>query len=389
VTFAPRPIDDVLAQLLEEDDDQFVYRGQSRDYGIVLPSGMRGAVRSVTGAACQLDRRVLVAQCTVRAQQQILFRQGLISTLGAGIGHVFAQQYGFGSDVIDVSSSPRIAAFFATRLWPTCSHIADAPGPGVIYRWRKPEEERTLTELRADTLLGSVNPIDKEDVTPVRAIVRFPERGTPDYTLVRDMQDAWIVFPTMIFTVTEIAAAFSDLLENASADHIPGWQFEHFPSSRWAAQGGGFLRPETLYRGYLGLPPVDGFKITKDDELDELRLDRHVLGGSPAEVTDAAQIGPPDCFHFQHGGSSVDIEPEQLWPSALKDQLFRYVSVMTWVRQGHYFNETRVNFPWDRVAGLVDRGFYPEVEDETYNRTELELFSRLLGRIGSEWGHPG
>lgn len=151
VTFAPRPIDDVLAQLLEEDDDQFVYRGQSRDYGIVLPSGMRGAVRSVTGAACQLDRRVLVAQCTVRAQQQILFRQGLISTLGAGIGHVFAQQYGFGSDVIDVSSSPRIAAFFATRLWPTCSHIADAPGPGVIYRWRKPEEERTSTELRADT----------------------------------------------------------------------------------------------------------------------------------------------------------------------------------------------------------------------------------------------
>jgi len=372
-------IDDLVDQLTREDDGSFVYRGQPRDYGALLPSGARGAVSTVNGAAHHLDRRRLVAQRTVRAQQQERFRRGLTQVLGPGLGHVFAQQYGLTSDVIDVTTSPRVAAFFATRQWPTCTHIANPDAsPGVIYRWKNPNPPRTPAEFKADSILGSVAPLHPIDASPVRAIVRFPDPGTPEHIFARDMHDAWITFPSTIFTFTEIATTIEDQLANSNALYTAGWQMEDIGSSRWAAQEGGFLRPETLYRGHLGPRPDEGYAIIEDEGLGEPRLNRGVLADLPVSIADAAQIGPPDRFFFGHSSTRVDMAPESLWPSVLEDPLFRYVALMAWARHGNYFDETRANYPWDPVCGLIDRGFYPEVTGDDYDHGEWQTFNKVL-----------
>lgn len=371
-------IDELVAQLEGEHDAQFVYRGQSRDYGVLLPSGLRGAEKSIDGGEIKLDRRTLVACRTVRAAEQARFRQGMARQFGAGIGHLLAQQYGLGSDVIDITSSPRIAAFFATRRWPTCSHIAEPQDePGIIYRWRKPEPPRTPVELKADTFLGSVTRVSVEGDTPVRAIVEFPEQDTAEHVLARDAQDAWALFPSMISTYQEILATMTDHLEKSGGEYTAGWAFQGLPESRWAAQAGGFLRPATVYRAYLGPPPDGGFKIIEDPALSELRLDRRVIGGVPDVISDAAQVGAPAVFRFRHTASCIDIAPEQLWPPPDQDVLFRYVAILAWTRHGQYFDEVRANYPWDRIAGLVDRGFYPEDEDEAHELGEWEMFGRV------------
>ena len=375
-------IDELLRRLEDEDNGEYVYRGQLRDYGLVIPSNLRNAVKAVDGAAVHLDRRILAAERTVRAAEQGLLRQGMVKAFGAGVGHILAQQYGLGSDVLDVSSSPRIAAFFATREWPTCRHISNrANAPGVIYRWRKPGKSRTPTELKADTLIAGVTPTEERDPAPVPAIVEFPEAGTAEYLLVRDSQDAWAKFPTAIFNYREIAAALEDHLARADGPYVVGWAFEGLPASRWAEQAGGFFRPEILYRAHVGLPPEDGFKIVDDSDLGEPRLDRTVFGGLPDAVTDAGKIGPPTVFRFQHTSSRIEVSPEELWPAADRDPLFGYVALMAWGRHGEYFDEMRANYPWERITGLIDRGYYPEHEDEAYERAEWEVFKSMLPEV--------
>lgn len=62
----------------------------------------------------------------------------LVATVGSGLGNLLAQQFGLGSECVDVTEVPTIAAFFATRRWPEYAHH-DGPGIGVIYRFREPQ----------------------------------------------------------------------------------------------------------------------------------------------------------------------------------------------------------------------------------------------------------
>ena len=372
-----RSIEDVLVALRAEDDGNYVYRGQTRDYGVIVPSALRHAVARVDGATVVLDRRRLVAGETVRARQQSAFRNHLVRQLGS-LGQIFAQQYGVASDLVDVTSSPMIAAFFATRSWPTYTHVRAAASPGIVYRWRRPDPPRTPEELKADMTFGLVRPEGGEDSERVNATASFPARGTMEHVLARDAFDAWLTLPSMIVTFDEIGTAMDDHLAQEHGGYAIGWQFEGFERSRWRAQQGGFLRPDTLYAAHLGPPPTGGFQLEHVPEYGEHRLNRRPLAEQPSQFTDPAQIGAPDRFLFHHGDHQVDVSPASLWPSALDDPMFAYMAIMAWTGHEAYFDQVRANYPWDQVSGLLDRGPYPEQETETYQRGEYEIFQRLL-----------
>ena len=53
--------------------------------------------------------------------------------LGRLIGYTIAQQYGFSSGFLDVTTSPKVAAFFATHKSPEFQQYKDKETLGIIY----------------------------------------------------------------------------------------------------------------------------------------------------------------------------------------------------------------------------------------------------------------
>jgi hypothetical protein len=76
-----------------------------------------------------------------RAQiRDMIFMRPFGYLLGQGL----AQQYGFSSEMLDVTSDPLVAGFFATHKSPSFRETMDE-GLGVIYRFRRPQH--TFDEL--------------------------------------------------------------------------------------------------------------------------------------------------------------------------------------------------------------------------------------------------
>jgi hypothetical protein len=63
-----------------------------------------------------------------------------LNGFGYVLGMALAQHYGFSSEALDVSHDPKVAAFFATRLPPRYTDVADS-GVGVIVRFRLRADE--------------------------------------------------------------------------------------------------------------------------------------------------------------------------------------------------------------------------------------------------------
>jgi hypothetical protein len=137
----------LLKHLESKDDGNYSYRGQLRDYSSLLPSYYRSITTSeyFRGNYRLISRRLTVATQTRWDQERESAMSGMIELFGYGIGNLLAQQYGLKSETIDITDNPKVAAFFATRQFPTYKHIEKfGEYLGVIYRWRNPYGQNGL-----------------------------------------------------------------------------------------------------------------------------------------------------------------------------------------------------------------------------------------------------
>ncbi len=387
-----RTISDVVRQLQEEDDGDFVYRGQIHTYEEIIPSALRGATIGLDGPANYLSRNRLVSGLTRRSGEQQRFREFLIEKHGSGLGSIFAQQYLVNSTVVDVSSSPTIGAFFATRRWPTYEHVQE--GVGRVYRWRRTHPHRTPQETLRDSAVGYAVKMDDPDRVKMPTIPRLVAHDSHAGRAVREGADGWVVFPSTIFTFEEILDAVQHGMQSSS-----GWvgALRGLDASRWFAQQGGFLRPEIRFPAIIRDAADEGLAMPETAHPADSSLDKQVTISLPEWVIDAAHIGPPEAFEFTHTAETIDIDPRTLWPSAVNDPLFEYCCAMVWAQQASraYFDDALVETPWDQEAGLLDRGVYPfdtrgshdqAAWDilETYREEDHSDFQLLLDQIRRE-----
>src|SRR5438270_997106 len=104
----PAPnIDTLLDYLKKEDGGQYLYRGQTRHHGNLLPSVFRRAWDRI--APTKPGRhRVSDTIYNANKDQHWTYKHWMmdraIKTFGRGLGNIVAQQYGFSSEAIDVTS---------------------------------------------------------------------------------------------------------------------------------------------------------------------------------------------------------------------------------------------------------------------------------------------
>jgi hypothetical protein len=118
-------ITELLARWGKDNGEQYVYRGQSRVYPTLLPSAYRGLAEPDPSdpGAYSLSRARLIAQRTRRQDEQAKLRAFWVDRFGITLGNLLAQQYLVQSDVVDVTTDPKVAAFFATHRGSSCRHI--------------------------------------------------------------------------------------------------------------------------------------------------------------------------------------------------------------------------------------------------------------------------
>lgn len=108
------------------------YRGQTKYFPVSVPSAMRWAVTEASedGWNLGIDR-------PARERAKTSLRGDLLIPFGRVVGNLLSRQYGVASDAYDITSDPVIAAFFATRSYPTYESFKPVTSAdlGVIYRF--------------------------------------------------------------------------------------------------------------------------------------------------------------------------------------------------------------------------------------------------------------
>src|SRR5689334_17665178 len=87
-------IGELLERLTQEHTDEYVYRGQTRDYGVLFPSRYRSLVEKTDEAGYAIIRRSrLIAERTLRTVEIDRLRAYMISKYNPTIGNLLCQQY--------------------------------------------------------------------------------------------------------------------------------------------------------------------------------------------------------------------------------------------------------------------------------------------------------
>ena len=149
-------LSDLLPQLVEEHESGYVYRGQVVDYpGPLIPSRYRGLLAErpdediVAADRIRGYGRVFYQLATLPSEQEsaVFWSKAAVAEyarhlFGFPLSQLLLQQYGVDSEGLDVSSEPRVAAYFASAERP-----ANALAHGVIFRFKVPRERVTKNQL--------------------------------------------------------------------------------------------------------------------------------------------------------------------------------------------------------------------------------------------------
>src|SRR5688572_8332096 len=97
-------IRELLRYLSNDEPDRYLFRGQARDFPSAIPSLYRAATERGTEhhAVVGIDPDRFNNELTERTHQRFRFLNGLIHALGKGVGNIVGQQYGVGSEALDV-----------------------------------------------------------------------------------------------------------------------------------------------------------------------------------------------------------------------------------------------------------------------------------------------
>lgn len=136
-----------------------LYRGQTKDYPALVPSIYRNLLVEGT----QGDEFPLIVKdanedpSAQHNQKKFVFARHLNRCFGLGLGNILSQQYGLSSETLDVTDDPSIAAYFASRSYPTYLPVTSGDKPGVVYRFRSIACSHEKPDIAPNLPLSSLN----------------------------------------------------------------------------------------------------------------------------------------------------------------------------------------------------------------------------------------
>lgn len=345
-----------LLSFLENDSPgKYVYRGQTKHYGILIPSGFREFLIDNNGKEGRyyFDPKKL-EQKNERSRRRIKELGRLISYFGKVLGNILAQQYGITSECIDVTESPKIAAFFATRKYPTYDHYPgeDNNRLGVIYRFKK--YEMLATKNGIESALGDISfkeiMINGETVNSYFMSTygrnELNEEDRDNLLLRREfVEDYCNTFSAMVtYQVTEnIFAGFYN------TNKMEDW----FYNTRLVRQEGGLLIPSTTW---LCLRPKEVNCIFKPEKNQYVFDPPYSIKQQIVALEDS--LYNVEELFFKHSDQEItSYNRSYLWPDWNEDRFFKMISIAIYTNNEDYLNKHKVHIT-DINKGLIDAGYY-------------------------------
>lgn len=361
-------IDTLVEYLKSLDTEDYVYRGQIKDYGVLAPSGVRGALtgNELTEGMLELDIHKSFTGLDERGKAKSRLMTNLVNRFGKGLGNILAQQYGLSTECLDVTRDVDIASFFATRKYPTYEHYSSEENTdiGVIYRYKYDKFSSDISGLNftIDIIGTRVNSYE----APVWFMKYVYERDLSTNQII-DLLEECKHEQKILFT-HPITLAHEDMfryIEDHNSGKFEEYQVQnkiYYNNTRLKAQCGGFfipsyyhkcacpadrevIRPNNINRNLF----KPGWAISRGIiAVDNLVINNKVKGSDSSL----------DAFYFKHSDLEINkVKREELWPDRNKDRMFDLILQIAEEQEKSYLKKIGIRAD-DQNNGLIDRGYY-------------------------------
>jgi hypothetical protein len=343
---------------------QNLYRGQTRFFSVNAPSGMRSGLSGVCSEGWNAIDPDYWKKASHREQAKSDLRMMLLTVFGRGVGNIICQQYGISSDAYDITSDPVVAAFFATRTYPTYEPLLpDSENDlGVIYRFtlKQPQPdlqtmEHSLNSLQL-TIEGTRKRIIFSNVILLKGLIlkdkleispdEFINSKIPgEKSSVQLTRQAAYVAPETIKLV---------FLEKAAQLRFEGDLVAYFESSRAFHQRGGIYFPPMRHTALVN-------REIQADPVDERTFFANPPTALSMGIEDVFELNSNpyvDRFFFRHRkGVEINIDGlDVLWPDRERDAIFHDICGVAEKECSRYLSDYKTSV-MDPILGLIDRGY--------------------------------
>ncbi|MEW6580943.1 MAG: hypothetical protein AB1435_17355 [Chloroflexota bacterium] len=269
--------------------------------------------------------RLSLWRAIIDEMHRAMIRQiGFLQPFGYMLGMTLAQQYGFASELLDLTADLRVAAFFATHDHPT--YLFEGPdairqkhgtGTGVIYRL--PSAEGNVRYERID----SYNYYTTPDQLHLKDLcMRFEDKSSPEMreSLWEGLDDNGRMAMANATIVLPHFFSYHEFMEqNASRDLSTVEKIDQFLHLYYF---GGNVR----YFRLLDMPPGSfaASRLGRQSAVmivpDELRIEQRDESDTYAQFQALEDVKTRDGFqrfYFRHTAQPPDVSPidrEYLWP---------------------------------------------------------------------------
>jgi len=367
----PAPtIRELLAYLQDTHEKRHVFRGQTKHYASLVPSGYRIACerRDLNKIMVPLDSRFDKIALSERETVRLKELNRLIQSYGLGLGNVLAQQYGITSECLDITTDPLVAAFFATRKFPEYAHwrgSTDNP-VGVIYRFTAIDFVSDLNGLDM-TLQFVGKEVDGNPVWFMKHLKRSqlsPEELEGILTAREHVTEGLYTHPGVV-TYELLRSSIHQHYEEKNAELLAKQTsgdkpilltaHKHLDDTRMIRQRGGFLIPSCTWEctvpKYVEIEhePVLKNRFFKPS---------YAIGERLVAVENLCQYPRLEAFFFLHSAEEIsELSREYLWPEIGRDRFFHLLSVVVSVNNSEYLAKHGCEAD-DKEHGILDRGYY-------------------------------
>lgn len=341
--------------LAREDIGRYLYRGQTKHYPSIIPSVYRQAI--VPG--CEADPVIAIdverfeASLTKRQKVRYQLLSEMMKRFGASVGNVVAQQYGFNSEILDITHELSVAAFFATRVYPTYEHFSgssDHP-EGVIYRF--PISERIDDVEFLDMLHKfGIKRIDPFGDVAFAAFTKWWDLPKGVEAALRNRFDMKGQAEIRTRPLVIQNSVFAKEIRSAWAKHL-GTEVPSLKRTRLGRQAGGSIRTVSHW---LATIPLD-LAVIIVPRLGNMFDPPFAIGDSIMGIENISLYPGLEIFPFRHSEIAIhDLETTELWPSIETDWMYKHLQDVVRVTCADYLREEGVAVD-DFASGLIDPGY--------------------------------
>ena len=347
---------ELLDYLCKNSPEKYIFRGQTKHYGTLIPSGYRKAiVENYSGQPTKLVDKNYNKKISNEGHIKLKELSRLIGEFGRGLGNIIAQQYGITSECLDITQNPEIAAYFATRKYPTYHHYYGTSDNlyGVIYRFPILNFASTSNLAELNVLLEMVG---KEVRGKPVWFGKYSKRVDLEGSTVRSILSQYPHVKDYLFTHPAVVVLefLNKSIEEFAQENNYRF-FKSFENTRISRQEGGFLKPSVIWECTV---PKNLSVLYEPTAKAYFFKPGYAIAERVIAIEDLMQYHGLELFFFKHSDKQItSYDSAYLWPSKREDPLFDLISTTVYVNNHKYFEFKRIEVD-DAEGGILDRGYY-------------------------------